>query len=91
MRVEAHDVEALPEAREEILRRELHSGDLGGDEHLGAGKAAPPDRLADIRLGLVGLGRVDMAVADLQRREDRLQPFLAGAAEGAQARAREFR
>ena len=49
--VEPQRVEALPEARQEVLRREIHSATLVVTNTSAARKAALPERLADIRLG----------------------------------------
>jgi hypothetical protein len=44
---------------------------LAGHEDLAAVQAGPPDRLADLLLVAVPLGRVDVPVAGLQRGADR--------------------
>ena len=67
--VQVHLVDAeLPQALLRLGDRVLAPGvELGGDEHLVAGHAAVPQGLADACLVAVGLGGVDVPVAELKR------------------------
>src|SRR5436309_9117506 len=63
----AERIETVGKAARHILRREIVRCDLGGEEDRvaldpGAGDGAP-----DLALVAIGLGRVDMAIAELER------------------------
>src|SRR5690606_33496581 len=76
---------ALLERRDELARRAVGAGHLGGEEDLRALEAGAAQRLAAFALGVVALRRVEMPVAQLQGVLDGLDARLAAAIEGAEA------
>jgi len=82
-----HAVEALLQRlRKAASGRE----DLGRDEDVGALEARLPDRSADFSFIAIKLRRVDVAVADLQRRGARFDALVRGGSVDAEAQTRDL-
>ncbi len=73
--LDAEVLAAFGDALADVLGREVRFRevtDFRGHEHLLARHLRPVERLADDRLVFVHSGRVDVAIADVERRANRL-------------------
>src|SRR4029079_17944246 len=71
-------VETVLQRMDEVPAAEIVAGDLGDQEDLVPLDAGSGDRLADVLLVVIELGRVDMAKPQIKRHGDAVAAFGAG-------------